>query len=66
MAGSKEGAQKARETILRKHGPDFYKNIGKVGGQKGHTGGFTDRELAARAGQIGGRISKRGPKKLAE
>lgn len=64
MAGTKLGAQKARATIISRHGADFYKRIGAIGGQNGHTGGFfADRELARRAGRIGGMRSKRGPSK---
>lgn len=61
MAGTKEGGIKARNTNYKKWGDDFYKNIGRKGGQNGHTGGFaSDPELARRAGRLGGMISKRG------
>lgn len=40
MAGTKEGGKKAAKTNLLKHGKDFYREIGRKGGQKGHTGGF--------------------------
>lgn len=61
MAGTYAGAIKARDTNYEKHGKDFYKKIGSKGGKKGHTGGFfANRELAKKAGQKGGRISKRG------
>jgi general stress protein YciG len=61
MAGTYAGAIKARDTNYEKHGKDFYKNIGSKGGKKGHTGGFfANRELAKKAGQKGGSISKRG------
>lgn len=63
MAGTKEGGLKARETNYKEHGRDFYKRIGQIGGRNGHTGGFKDRELASRAGKIGGMKSKRGPAK---
>jgi general stress protein YciG len=62
MAGTKEGARKAAATNRARHGADFYANIGKKGGQNGHTGGFAaNRELAKQAGAKGGRISRRGP-----
>ena len=65
MSGTKAGAKIAVETIKRKHGEDFFKIIGREGGKIGRTGGFyADRELARRAGAIGGRISKRGPNKV--
>lgn len=62
MSGTKEGSKKAVETIIKKHGADFFANIGRMGGKKGHTGGFfNDPERAALAGSIGGKRSKRGP-----
>lgn len=61
MSGTKVGGIKARETNYKKHGKDFYMNIGRKGGQNGHTGGFaSNRELARRAGTKGGTVSKRG------
>ena len=61
MAGNSEGGLKARETIYKNHGKDFYREIGMKGGKNGHTGGFAyNPELARKAGAKGGRISKRG------
>jgi len=61
MAGTKEGGKSAAATNKRKYGEDFYAVIGKVGGQKGTTGGFyANRELARTAGKIGGQRSRRG------
>lgn len=61
MAGSKAGGLKARETNLKRHGKDFYKRIGHIGGQNGHTGGFAANPALARlAGEKGGRNSHRG------
>lgn len=53
-------------TNLRKHGPDFYANIGRRGGSvSGIPKGFAlmpiDKVKAA--GHKGGTISKRGPNK---
>ena len=63
MAGNSIGGAKARDTIIAKHGADFYRRIGAIGGKLGHTGGFAaDRELARRAGRIGGMKSRRGKK----
>ena len=60
MAGTKDGGRKAAATNKAKYGKDFYARIGKMGGQLGHTGGFyVNRELARKAGQMGGRISRR-------
>lgn len=64
MSGTRSGGAKARETNLKRHGEDFYKRIGAIGGRNGHTGGFAaNRELARIAGKKGGRISRRGPAK---
>lgn len=60
MAGTKVGGRAAAATNKAKYGPDFYARIGAIGGKKGTTGGFAaNRELARKAGAIGGRISRR-------
>lgn len=60
MAGTKAGGRAAAATNKAKYGEDFYSKIGAVGGKVGRTGGFfADRELARRAGAIGGRKSRR-------
>lgn len=67
MSGTVEGGRKAALTNLQRHGKDFYSNIGKRGGQNGHTGGFyKNPELAKLAGKKGGTISRRGPAKHAK
>jgi general stress protein YciG len=59
MAGTKEGGRKAAAKNLARD-PNFYAKIGRVGGQRGHTGGFAaNPELARIAGARGGRISRR-------
>lgn len=64
MAGTKEGALKAAKTNKKRHGKNFYKEIGAIGGRNGHTGGFAaNPELARIAGAKGGKISRRGPAK---
>ncbi len=64
MSGTKAGGLAAAATNKAKYGADFYSRIGAMGGKKGRTGGFyANRELARRAGAIGGTISRRGPKK---
>ena len=64
MAGTKAGGIKAAATNKEKYGSEFYANIGRKGGQNGHTGGFAaNPELARIAGSIGGKISKRGKAK---
>ena len=60
MSGTKLGGLKAARKNIA-NDPDFYRKIGKKGGQNGHTGGFASNpELARLAGAKGGRISRRG------
>ena len=60
MAGTVQGGKRAAETNKAKHGKDFYKRIGAIGGKAtGHKGFATNPELARIAGAKGGRISKR-------
>jgi uncharacterized protein len=60
MAGTKKGGERAAQTNKERYGSDFYKKIGKVGGQKSTTGGFAaNPELAREAGRKGGKKSKR-------
>ena len=66
MVGTKAGALKARETIYNKFGNEFYKNIGKIGGETetSKPKGFACNPKRARiAGAKGGHISKRGKAK---
>lgn len=68
MAGSVEGAAKAKAKILERD-PDFYKRIGQLGGTMSTNGGFgsskvgsdglTGSERAKKAGALGGRISRK-------
>lgn len=62
MAGTHAGSMKAKQTVYERYGKDFYREIGRIGGRNGHTGGFASNpELARVAGRKGGRISRRGP-----
>lgn len=73
MPGTIEGGRKAYKTNLKRHGKDFYANIGRKGGKASSTGGFasdkvgkdglTGLERAAIAGRKGGQLSKRGKAK---
>ena len=59
MAGTREGGLKAAKKNLERN-PEHYREIGKIGGQNGNTGGFAaNPELARIAGAKGGRISRR-------
>jgi general stress protein YciG len=61
MAGNAEGGRKAALTNKLMYGTEFYRVIGKKGGKNSTTGGFyKNRELARRAGALGGAKSKRG------
>lgn len=57
MPGTKEGFKKARKTIEERYGPEFWKEIARKGGShRSPKKGFgSNRELAASAGQKGGR-----------
>lgn len=69
MAGTKAGGIKASITNKIKQGEDFYKRIGRLGGITKTTkpkGFACDPERAKRAGQKGGKISKRGKAKKHE
>lgn len=69
MAGTKLGGLKASKTNKKRHGKNFYKVIGAVGGRESRGGGFaheergkdglTGQERARLAGAKGGRNSKR-------
>lgn len=66
MSGSKEGGRKASITNKERHGEDFYKRIGSIGGKKAdhRKGGFAaNPELARIAGKKGGSKSRRGKSK---
>ena len=66
MTGTKIGGLKAAQTNKLIHGKDFYKIIGKMGGQNGHTGGFASMniERVKECGRKGGSISRRGKAKI--
>jgi general stress protein YciG len=60
MAGTATGGRLAAEKNKKRHGTDFYKRIGSIGGRNSRTGGFyANRELARRAGAKGGATSRR-------
>jgi general stress protein YciG len=60
MGGTVSGGKKAAETNKKRHGEDFYKKIGRRGGQESQGGGFAKNpELARIAGAKGGKVSRR-------
>lgn len=62
MAGTRNGGRKAALRNKIKHGADFYKKIGAMGGKASRTGGFAQgeegRKRASLYGTIGGSISR--------
>lgn len=69
MAGTVSGGKQAAKTNKQKYGEDFYARIGAIGAEKyrqkldkgiAKPRGFAaDRELAVRAGRLGGQISRK-------
>jgi hypothetical protein len=60
VAGTLAGGKKAAATNKERHGEDFYREIGAIGGKKSTNGGFAkNRELARIAGRKGGLKSRR-------
>lgn len=63
MAGTAKGGRLAATKNKQKYGSDFYAKIGRLGGQKGRSGGFAageeGRKRASYYGAIGGSISRR-------
>lgn len=60
MSGTIIGGKKAASTNYERHGEDFYKKIGKIGGKVSTpTGGFAHGDNGKKYGKIGGLISKR-------
>ena len=58
---TKQPLPKHVQTTYERHGKDFYKCIGRIGGQHSHKGGFQEgSELAKEAGRKGGLKSRRG------
>ena len=68
MAGTKEGAEKAKKTIEERHGQDFFARIGGAGGKvTGTKKGFAaNPKRASEAGKKGGARSRRGVKAKAK
>ena len=65
MSGTVAGGMKAKESCYEKYGRDYFKNIGRKGGEvcNPYKGFGSAQERAKRAGSIGGKLSKRGPAK---
>lgn len=62
MPGTRAGGKKAAATNIKRHGENFYREIGRMGGSQTGTkpkGFAANLELARIAGAKGGRISKR-------
>lgn len=75
MSGTVSGGQKAAKRNLARN-PNFYKEIGRIGGSRSGNGGFasdvkgkdgmTGPERASVVGKKGGMISRRKPKESTE
>lgn len=66
MAGNKQGGIKAAQSNKERHGDDFYKRLGAMGGAiaRPESRWFAlHPDLAKEAGRKGGLISRRGPSK---
>ena len=66
MVGTLSGGKKAAKANIERHGEDYYSRLGKMGGSAPHSkprGFAANPELARKAGQLGGQVSKRGPAK---
>lgn len=63
ISGTKSGGAKAAATNKKRYGDDFYKKNGQKGGKvSGIAKGFAlNKDLARKAGKLGGTNSKRGP-----
>lgn len=58
MSGTKEGGKKVAITNKVKHGSDFYKRIGKIGGQNGRGHAFGHGKVdPSIEGKKGGSVS---------
>lgn len=68
MTETKKAKRTTAFTIRSLHGDDFYARIGRIGGQRGKTGGFaskkvgadglTGKERARKVGVTGGQASR--------
>lgn len=67
MVGTKKGGKSAAQRNKELYGDDFYARIGSKGGKMSKAGGFAageiGRQRARKWGAIGGKISRRRPKK---
>lgn len=65
MAGTKAGGIKASQTNKKRHGKNFYKELGRKGGSATHKTRWLKEhpDFASKIGKIGGARSKRGKAK---
>lgn len=60
MSATREGGLKAAETNKERYGSDYYKKLGRAGGQAQVPKGVAINGRAKELGGIGGKLSKRG------
>lgn len=60
MSATREGGLKAAATNKERYGEDFYRNLGRKGGQAQVPKGVAINGRARELGGIGGRLSRRG------
>jgi len=60
MSATREGGLKAAETNKERYGENYYKNLGRKGGQAQVPKGVAITGKAKELGKIGGSLSKRG------
>lgn len=60
MSQTKEGAKRAVETMRKKYGEDYFKNLGKAGGKMTRGYQFAHGKITpSEAGKQGGRGNKK-------
>jgi general stress protein YciG len=60
VSGTIDGSRRAAETSKARHGADWFKRIGQLGGQISRGGGFAKNpELARTAGSKGGKATRK-------
>lgn len=60
MSGTRAGGVRAAATNKLRYGPNYYRQLGKKGGEVSRGGGFAaNSQLARTAGRMGGQVSRK-------